>query len=252
MAEELRIEERRGEGGSIHGDEGLVGPAADPVDGPGHQLLAGAALAADEDAVVAQGDAFHLGQRLHEPPVLGDEVLEGLPEARPVPASALANPAKLLAHARKLSSARSRQAIEPPGLHRLAQVVMGAELHGLDGELHVAHAGDDHHLEGRVVLADPAEHVHAAHHRHVHVEQEQVEVAPRDGLERPGAVAQHLHLVPPGLGEQHLEAVQHRQVVVEDQDPAHAVAPPRPAAGCGRSSPFPPGSRRRCARRAAG
>ena len=94
-------------------------------------------------------------------------------------------PASLLELVQLLAPARALQGAVQAGhqslvVHRLAEVVEGAELHRLDGQLHVAHAGDHHHRHAGVLLPDVAEHLHPAHHRHVHVQQDQVEAAGGD------------------------------------------------------------------------
>src|SRR6185295_13789857 len=52
VAEELAFEERLGEGRAVDGHERLAGPRAPLVQGAGRQLLAGAALAAQQDGRV--------------------------------------------------------------------------------------------------------------------------------------------------------------------------------------------------------
>ena len=46
VAEQLALQERVGKGPAVHGDEGTVAAGREGVDGPRHQLLARAALAA--------------------------------------------------------------------------------------------------------------------------------------------------------------------------------------------------------------
>jgi len=56
MAEELRFHHLGRHRPHIDGDEGLAGPAADLVDGAGHQFLAGAGLAVDHHRIALGGD----------------------------------------------------------------------------------------------------------------------------------------------------------------------------------------------------
>ena len=55
VAEQLALEEGFGEGSAVDGLEGAFGPGARVVDGPGHELLARAALADEQDAGVEGG-----------------------------------------------------------------------------------------------------------------------------------------------------------------------------------------------------
>ena len=57
VAEELALEERLGERGAVDRHERLAGPRAAAVEGAGRHLLAGAALAAQQDGRVGGGDA---------------------------------------------------------------------------------------------------------------------------------------------------------------------------------------------------
>ena len=60
VTEELRLEQRLGDAGAIDRHERLRA-AARVVDGPGDDLLAGAALAGNEDLGVGTSDALDLG-----------------------------------------------------------------------------------------------------------------------------------------------------------------------------------------------
>ena len=59
VAEQLAFQQSRRQGGAVDLDEGLAGPRAVLVDGPGQQLLAGAALAADQHGRRAGGHLAH-------------------------------------------------------------------------------------------------------------------------------------------------------------------------------------------------
>ena len=78
VAEELALEELLGDGGAVDGDERRRRARAVLVDGAGDELLAGAALAGDEDGHVLRGDAAdglvdleHRGVGAEERPLLG-------------------------------------------------------------------------------------------------------------------------------------------------------------------------------------
>jgi len=63
VAEELRFDQLLRDGGAVDLDERLPGPQAMGVDGPGHELLARAALPVDEDGGVGRRDLEDLFQR---------------------------------------------------------------------------------------------------------------------------------------------------------------------------------------------
>ena len=60
VAEQLALDEARGQGRAVDLDQRLTGPPARGVDGPGDQLLAGAGLAGDEHGGVGGGNAATL------------------------------------------------------------------------------------------------------------------------------------------------------------------------------------------------
>ena len=57
VAEQLALQQVLGDGGAVDGQERRLGPQAVLVDGAGDQLLAGAALAGDQDGDVLGRDA---------------------------------------------------------------------------------------------------------------------------------------------------------------------------------------------------
>ena len=75
VAEQLALQQRLGDGGAVDRQERLVGPAAVLVEGAGDQLLAGAALAEDQDVDVLRGDpADGLAHLLHDRAAADDAV----------------------------------------------------------------------------------------------------------------------------------------------------------------------------------
>ena len=60
VAEQLAFQQRLGQGGAVEADERAVLARAGVVDGPGDQLLADAALAADQHRGVGAGHAADL------------------------------------------------------------------------------------------------------------------------------------------------------------------------------------------------
>jgi hypothetical protein len=76
---ELALDEFRGDGGAVEGDEELVAPWAQPVEGAGDQLLARARLSRDEHGAARAGDLLDQGEdRAHRRRV-ADDVLEAGP-----------------------------------------------------------------------------------------------------------------------------------------------------------------------------
>ena len=75
VAEELALEQRLGDRAAVDRDEGLVRARARAVDRAREQLLAGAALALDQDARVARGHALRLGEQVLHQRGARDDVL---------------------------------------------------------------------------------------------------------------------------------------------------------------------------------
>ena len=78
VAEELRLEQVAGHGGAVDADERLVGARARRVDGLRDDLLAGAALAVDEDVGVDGGRAPRHGDGALQARALADDVVEAV------------------------------------------------------------------------------------------------------------------------------------------------------------------------------
>ena len=78
MPEELVLEQALGLAGGIEGDVAPVGPLARLVDGGGHQFLAGAALAADQDGDAARGHLADQGHHLAHRRAVADDPLEAV------------------------------------------------------------------------------------------------------------------------------------------------------------------------------
>ena len=58
VAEELAFEQTRGDGGAVQLDERSLAPAAEVVDGAGHQFFAGARFSLDQDRGIGGCDNF--------------------------------------------------------------------------------------------------------------------------------------------------------------------------------------------------
>jgi hypothetical protein len=112
------------------------------MNGLGDQLLPGAALARDHDRGVAFGDLADGVEHLEEVGALADDAFEatlGLELALQIEV--------FVAQPLALERVRDDQ-LDLVQLERLGDVVVGAELHGLDGRLGGREGGDDE--DGRV------------------------------------------------------------------------------------------------------
>jgi len=127
VPEQLRLEKALGEGGTVDLDERHVAFGTAGVDRTGSQLLSGARLAGDEDRAAGPGHALEGPDHLLDGTASADDavVIELLlPLAQEV--------AVLAPEALVLDGASNRHE-ELVHLERLLQVVVGPELHGLDG-----------------------------------------------------------------------------------------------------------------------
>ena len=79
VAEELALDQRRGDGRAVHLHQRLAPAAAALVDGPGEELLPGPGLPEDEHRRVRRRDLAHLGEHVEK----GRAVSEDLPGAPP-------------------------------------------------------------------------------------------------------------------------------------------------------------------------
>src|SRR6185295_8052999 len=79
VPEELALEERFGDGGAVHGDEGPVGAAAVGMNRLGDELFAGAAFAGDEDRRVGRRDLHDAYQHVADGLRTADDILETVP-----------------------------------------------------------------------------------------------------------------------------------------------------------------------------
>ena len=156
VAEQLALEQGLGQRRAVHRDERLVLARAAVVDGAGHQLLAGAALALDEHGGAGVADRLHqLEDRAHLGR-LADEVLE-----LALDAELLLQDAGAVLQLLALERLGDGEAHLVDVLEGLGQVVVGAGLHRLDRRLHRGEGGHHDHLHVRPGLLDGPEQVHA-------------------------------------------------------------------------------------------
>jgi hypothetical protein len=100
------------------------------------------------------------------------------------------------------------------------QIIVGAQLQGLDDELLLVFGGDHDHrqAEGRMALANAPQHLQAVHFRHADVQQHQIEVLLREARQGLGAVFHGTDLIAVALQLQghevaiHFHVVHHQQV----------------------------------------
>ena len=213
MAEELALDQLRGNRGAVHFDEGLFPAGRVLVQGAGDQLLAGAVLAPDQHPGVGRAD----------PP---DELTHPL-ERRALPDHRVAD----IEHPLQLAILhRERGMLE--GIPQGDQELVGVE--GLLEEVECAPAGrldrgrdgavarDHHHGRRRIQLAQPAQGVEPIEAGHLHVEQDHVRPEIRIHGDRlaPGCGGPDF----PALVLQHLpKGVPDAAFVVHHQDPINRL-----------------------------
>ena len=124
------------------------------MDGLGHQLLAGPRLAGDQDRAGRRGDPLDAGEDLHHLPAPSQQVVVGVAPAEPV-----AQVGDLVDQPAILEGLVDQQ-LQPLGVDRLLDEVVGAQLHRLDGRLDrgVGRHHDRRHRQVAVAnLADQVE-----------------------------------------------------------------------------------------------
>ena len=206
VAEELGLEQRLGEGGAMHLDEGALGPPRQSVEEVGGDVFAHAAFPAEKHGGVSRGDTpqkrqgfLHRRRNGHQPLLagIGPTRFLGLgPRAR----QSLADGVENLVAVEGLDDEVRR-----PGLHRL-------HCHGNGA---VGRHEDDGRL--RVSLAHPLQELQAVHSgRHAQVRYHQVKKGPAQLLQCGGAAA-HRHRGDAVLCQEGAQHLAHGRVVVNDE-----------------------------------
>lgn len=136
MAEEFGFEEVFGEGGAIDGDEGGVVAAGIVVEGSGDEFLAGAAFAEDEDGGVGIGDAFDHAEDVLHALAGADDLGEAVFLAE------FATEEGIFVDGLGVGEGALDGEAEFFEFERFFEVIVGAELHGLDGAFDGTEAGD--------------------------------------------------------------------------------------------------------------
>ena len=216
MAEQLGLDQRVRERGRIDGHERLVTARALPMNGAGDQLLAGAALAGDDDG---GGRPRHLRDETVELlhlGVLADQLVE------------VVLPRQLRAEERHFALQRALLERAPHQREQivlvegLGQVVEGAQLHRVDGGADGLDRGDQDHLDAVVHGFDALEHFDAVHLGKADVEKHEVHRAGAEPVERLLAVGGLEQVVL--VLQDEPERLADSGIVIHDQDDGpHAV-----------------------------
>ena len=227
VAKQLRLHQLARDSGHIESDEGVLGPRAVPVQGPRHQLLAGARLAVDQHRDV--------GSR--QPPDGAEHLLHGR-RFEPMISGGVA-----------AVVAGSRHVVLPvvgegPGdegdrlidVERLRQVFEGTALVGGHGAVEIRVAGHDDDREMRAAGRDLAEQLQAVGVGHANVADDRVGLAPLKPRAHPGGALEPFHREP-RAAEGAFEHPPDGLVIVDDPDLALA------AHGCLAPCPVSIGSR---------
>ncbi len=169
MPEELIGQKLFGERRAVYGQEPLVGPVAQLMDRPSHQLLARARLPQNQDVTVRRGDLLdHPLKRLH----LGAPADKGRFRG---PFGNLAPQFLNLPAQEPPFQCVADEMADLIELERLGKVIIGAFLHGLHRRGHAGVSGDDDDLRGRTDFLAAFQDRHASDVFHLEVRQDEIE-----------------------------------------------------------------------------
>lgn len=216
MAEELALDQLLGDGPAVHDDERLAVAPRAGVEPARDQLLARAALAVHEHALVAGGDAIELPLQAH-----GRRALRGDDDGVGRGVSGRGAQPRVLAQHRAVRHGAPDRLFERVEIDGLGQEVEGAALHGLHRERDRAVAGADDDGRGRVRGRDLWQQVHAGRAREPKIEQHGVRVVALQRRDGAAAVGQRVR------GEAHLLelARQHPPQALVVLDEQHRLPP---------------------------
>jgi len=155
VAEQLALQEILRDGAAVDCDEGVRGAWAARVDRPRHQLLAGACLALDQHRDVGGGHALDEVQDLLHLGSLRDDAADRLE------AFDLHLEGRVLAPQPGLLRRLLDEQLQLLHGRRFGEVVVGAELHGLDRRGHRGVPREHDDLGHEAVIGDALEHVDA-------------------------------------------------------------------------------------------
>ncbi len=213
MAEQLALDERFGDGAAVDRHEGPLRARRQLVQGARNHFLPGAALALDEDGGGRGRDLLDHAHHFLHGRALGDE-LRG--PARPDDLAAQAQVVEAQPLALLGLAEHEQHLVGPEGL---AEVVVGAGLHRLDGQLVRAVSAHDDDGELRIGSLRGPHQREAVELRHAHVGDQRVVVARLQLAQRLLAVRDGAHFVA-ALFQQHRQHVTDRLFVVGDEDGA--------------------------------
>src|SRR6202022_3828592 len=213
VAEELRLEQRVDDGGAVDGDEGLLRSRV-AVDHAGDQLLAGAALALDQDGGAGGGHAAHvLEELLHRRGGADDVVhLERPPSLHRQVVGALGKAANLQRPVQGY--------VKGLDVDGLVDVVKRSGLDGEDGGRHVVVRRDHQHRRLPPVVLQLGDEIDARRVGQPHVEHDRGGRGLGSHPEAFGAGGRGDQAEASLLGGDR-EALPDRPVVVDDQDAVH-------------------------------
>ena len=216
VAEQLALQQDLCQGSAVDGKESAVPAKAQPVDQPGNQFFAGAALAGDQDLAIGGSGLLRQDEDLaHSQVPAGHHHLpEGV--AAPENLCAILFP--------------GTRAFDPPSdlrqkllrEERLGEKIRGALPHGLDGGVHRGEGGEQDHREGGLLSPHLLQQVHPAAPRHPEIGQDEVGGFRQDRIVRPRAVGANGAGVP-RVPQQVRQAPRH-DLIVHDEDLARPTA----------------------------
>ncbi len=214
VAEERRFEEVRGQVAGVDGDEGPLGSGRVRVDGAGHQLLARAALALNQDRRPARGGLDDQVEHLPHPGAAPDDVGElVVPLLDVLPERAVL--AQQVAPLEGVADDDEHLVV----LERLRDVVERSALHRGNRALDRRVRGDDDDGQLLVDVAQLVQRGDAVQSRHHDVHDGGVERQRPGELEPLGPGGRNPHVIA-FAGEQRLEDLPHDLFVVDDQNRA--------------------------------
>ena len=207
MTEQLRLEQRLGDGGAVDDDERPVGAGPRIVNRARHQLLARARLALDQHRRV---EARHAGHQL----VDGDDLRRVADEAVGVEALAqLAAVALVVARQPLDLEDAAHGPLDLVEAEGFAEIVVGAAADRLDRRVHRRERREDQHGRRRVESDQPREHREPVGLRHAQIHQRHVEDLALGERDRLAAAAGRTHAIALALEHLHQQVARDRVVV---------------------------------------
>ncbi len=208
MAEEFALQQSIGERGTVHRNEGPMGPRAPEMDEPRQQLFACTAFTVNEHGGLAGGHAFDRAQQSHHPRVLAEQrpvlhLMDGLTGSNPFLTACFEIGDRPFQHVHG---------------KRLQQILAGPEFHGLDGRLNrpVGRHEDDRRLRSpRLHFLDQIETGQAGH---TQIRQDQPRPELGESLQCLRSIRRPLHGIAESPDGFH-QGDAHRRIIVDHQNP---------------------------------